>query len=133
MCSPALCRLGRREQVVQSLEWGLARFERAGRITTTIFNRRFPRDVYAYASDSLPMLLWALQCAGAEHLVERHRELLTRELQRFHDVVFDPELGVARRSSFVIDKSGIVRWSVHNQLPDGRDLSDHLAHLHQLA
>jgi peroxiredoxin len=47
--------------------------------------------------------------------------------------VFDRELGVARRSSFVVDKSGIVRWSVHNDLPDGRDLSEHLAHLHHLA
>jgi len=26
-----------------------------------------------------------------------------------------------------------VRWMVHNQLPDGRDLGDHLAQLHQLA
>src|SRR3954470_18017815 len=47
--------------------------------------------------------------------------------------VFDSELGVARRSSFVIDQGGIVRWSVHNQLPDGRDLEEHLAHLHHLA
>jgi peroxiredoxin len=47
--------------------------------------------------------------------------------------VFDAERGVARRSSFVIDKEGIVRWVVHNQLPDGRDLGEHLAHLHHLA
>ncbi|HEY3531480.1 MAG TPA: peroxiredoxin [Nocardioides sp.] len=47
--------------------------------------------------------------------------------------VFDGELGVARRSSFVIDRDGIVRWSVHNELPDARDLGDHLAHLHHLA
>ena len=47
--------------------------------------------------------------------------------------VFDDDLGVARRSSFVLDKEGIVRWVVHNQLPDSRDLGDHLAHLHQLA
>ncbi len=47
--------------------------------------------------------------------------------------VFDAELGVARRSSFVVDREGIVRWSVHNQLPDGRDLEEHLAHLHPLA
>jgi mycoredoxin-dependent peroxiredoxin len=47
--------------------------------------------------------------------------------------VFDSERGVARRSSFVIDRAGIVRWSVHNQLPDGRDLEEHLAHLHHLA
>src|SRR4051794_21715666 len=47
--------------------------------------------------------------------------------------VFDLELGVARRSSFAVDKDGIVRWSVHHQLPDGRDLEDHLAQLHHLA
>jgi mycoredoxin-dependent peroxiredoxin len=47
--------------------------------------------------------------------------------------VFDADLGVARRSSFVIDQDGVVRWSVHNELPDSRDLEDHLAHLHHLA
>jgi peroxiredoxin len=46
--------------------------------------------------------------------------------------VFDAELGVAQRSSFVIDRRGIIRWSVHNALPDGRDLEEHLAHLHHL-
>jgi mycoredoxin-dependent peroxiredoxin len=46
--------------------------------------------------------------------------------------VFDPERGVARRSSFVVDRSGIVRWAVHNELPDGRDLDEHLARLHHL-
>jgi peroxiredoxin len=46
--------------------------------------------------------------------------------------VFDGERGVARRSSFVVDKTGVVRWSVHNELPDGRDLDEHLARLHHL-
>ena len=88
MCTPALCRLGERDRVIQSLDWGLARFERAGRITTTIFNRRFPRDVYAFGSDSLPMLLYALRAADAPHLIDRHRALLAREIDRYvaHDV-----------------------------------------------
>ena len=34
----------------------------------------FPRDVYAYACDSLPMLLFALEAAGAQHLIARHRD-----------------------------------------------------------
>ncbi len=46
--------------------------------------------------------------------------------------VFDAERGVARRSSFIIDRSGIVRWAVHHELPDGRDLDEHLARLHHL-
>jgi peroxiredoxin len=46
--------------------------------------------------------------------------------------VFDVERGVARRSSFVIDVDGIVRWSVHHDISQARDLADHLAHLHHL-
>jgi peroxiredoxin len=47
--------------------------------------------------------------------------------------VFDSVLGVARRSSFVVDKDGVVRWAVHHELADARDLGEHLAHLHHLA
>lgn len=50
------------------------------------------------------------------------------EVARAYDV-FDDGKGVARRSSYVIDKDGLVRWSVHNALPDGRDLDEHLRQL----
>jgi hypothetical protein len=100
MSTPALCRLGHRDRVVRSWEWGLERFDRAGRITTTIFNGRYPRDVYAYACDSLPLMLWALQRAGAEHLVDRHRAFITREVERFREIVFDPGLGLARTEGY---------------------------------
>jgi peroxiredoxin len=43
--------------------------------------------------------------------------------------VFDEAHGMARRSSYVVDKDGILRWSVHNADADGRDLDDHLAQL----
>jgi hypothetical protein len=100
MCTPALMHLGHRDRVVRSWEWGLERFERAGRTTTTIFNGRFARDVYAYACDSLPLLLYGVRAAGAEHLVERHRALLEKEILRFHEIVFDPELGMARPDGY---------------------------------
>jgi len=44
--------------------------------------------------------------------------------------VFDEKRGTARRSSYVIDTAGSVRWSVHNANPDGRDLTEHLRQLH---
>jgi peroxiredoxin len=43
--------------------------------------------------------------------------------------VFDERTGSADRSSYVIDKQGLVRWSVHNARPEGRDLDEHLAQL----
>ncbi len=47
--------------------------------------------------------------------------------------VFNEQAGCARRSSYVIDKEGLVRWSVHNAMPDGRDLGEHLRQLQALA
>lgn len=43
--------------------------------------------------------------------------------------VFDEKIGVARRSSYVIDKDGKVAWSIHNSLGDGRDLDEQLTQL----
>ncbi|MEA2698670.1 MAG: hypothetical protein QOI66_2941 [Myxococcales bacterium] len=100
MCTPALCRLGFRDRVIQSWAFGLDRFERAGKVTTTIFNKRFPRDVYAYACDSVPMTLFALRHAGAQDLIVKHRELLSREIVRFAKTVLDPELGMARTDGY---------------------------------
>lgn len=46
--------------------------------------------------------------------------------------VFDEVKGCARRSSYVIDKEGAIRWSVHNAMAEGRDLDEHLRQLHAL-
>jgi len=47
--------------------------------------------------------------------------------------VFDERTGAARRSSYIVDKEGLVSWSVHNANPDGRDLDEHLRQLQALA
>lgn len=50
------------------------------------------------------------------------------EVARAYDV-FDERSGAPRRSSYVIDKQGRVRWSVHNANAEGRDLDEHLREL----
>ena len=39
--------------------------------------------------------------------------------------VFNEQLGAADRGTFVIDKSGVVRWTVRNAVPDARDIADY--------
>lgn len=51
------------------------------------------------------------------------------EVSKAYDV-FNERNGAPRRSSYVIDKAGLVRWSVHNDNADGRDLDEHLQQLH---
>ncbi|MFI6682089.1 peroxiredoxin [Streptomyces sp. NPDC050485] len=40
--------------------------------------------------------------------------------------VFDEDKGCAVRGTFIIDKAGVVRWTVVNALPDARDLNEYL-------
>ncbi|MEU1165705.1 peroxiredoxin [Streptomyces sp. NPDC090075] len=46
--------------------------------------------------------------------------------------VFDEGKGCAVRGTFVIDKEGVVRWTVVNGLPDARDLDEYVTALDAL-
>ena len=46
--------------------------------------------------------------------------------------VFDEEKGCAVRGTFIIDKEGVVRWTVVNALPDARDLNEYVKALDTL-
>ena len=50
------------------------------------------------------------------------------EVSRAYEV-FDERTGAPRRSSYVIDRQGYVRWAVHNPGSDARDLEEHLRQL----
>jgi alkyl hydroperoxide reductase subunit AhpC len=39
--------------------------------------------------------------------------------------VFDDNLGIATRGTFVIDTDGVVRWKVVNPVPEARDIADY--------
>jgi peroxiredoxin len=46
--------------------------------------------------------------------------------------VFEEEKGCAVRGTFVIDKEGVVRWTIVNGLPDARDLNEYAKALEAL-
>ncbi len=94
--APSLVRLGWAERVRASLAWMLDAWTEAGRVTTTVFDGRRPRDVWTYGVDSLPLLLHALRVLGADDLVERHAAWLGPEVRRYADVVVDPVTGLVR-------------------------------------
>ena len=39
--------------------------------------------------------------------------------------VLSDEIGIALRGTFLVDKQGVVRWSVVNDIPDARDIDDY--------
>jgi peroxiredoxin len=50
------------------------------------------------------------------------------EVARAYEV-FNEAKGAPYRSSYVIDREGVLRWAVHNANADGRDLDQHLEQL----
>ena len=94
--SAPLVRLGYRDRVAASLAWALDAWSRNGRVTTTIFPGRRPRDIYTFGVDSLPLLLYALGASGSHDLVERHAGWLGREVQRYAREVVDQRTGLVR-------------------------------------
>ena len=47
--------------------------------------------------------------------------------------VFDEARGCSQRSTFIIDRDGILRWSVHNAMPQARDLEEYTRVLTQMS
>ncbi|MGH8895023.1 MAG: peroxiredoxin [Actinomycetes bacterium] len=39
--------------------------------------------------------------------------------------VLDPDIGIALRGTFLVDREGVVRWSVVHSIPDARDVADY--------
>ena len=91
-----LVRTGYGERVRASLAWALDAWAGDGRVTTTIFPGRRPRDVYTLGIDSLPLLVHALRACGADDLVGRHAEWLGNDVRRYVRAVLDPATGLVR-------------------------------------
>jgi hypothetical protein len=95
--APALVRLGHGARVDATLDWALAAWSRAGRVTTTVFPGARAADVWDYGVDSLPLVLRALRAApSGERLVAVHGRLLGAEVRRYAATVVDPASGLVR-------------------------------------
>jgi peroxiredoxin len=46
--------------------------------------------------------------------------------------VFDENLGIATRGTFIIDKNGVVRWKVVNPIPQAREIAEYQKALAEL-
>ncbi len=46
--------------------------------------------------------------------------------------VFNDDIGAAERSTFIIDGGGVVRWTVHNQIGEARDVNEYRKVLSEL-
>jgi hypothetical protein len=96
MCAEALVGLGYGKQVLQTLEYALERFQKHGRITTSISPDGVCFDFPTYAADSLPFLVHALNVANAGSIVTKYQDFLKKEVDHYFKAVFDPQVSLVR-------------------------------------
>ena len=94
--APSLVRLGHRERLHAGLAWMLEAWRPGEHVTTTIVGRQWPRDIWTFGVDSLPLLLHSLRAARADDLVAIHRRWLERDVARNAATVIDPVSGLVR-------------------------------------
>lgn len=85
LCCDALLSLGHRKEVERTLQYALAVFERAGRVTTTISPDGKPFDFPCPGPDSLAFLLYAIRAAGLPAEKRFLQEQVDLFVQRFMD------------------------------------------------
>jgi hypothetical protein len=97
MCVEALLKLGYRKEVLKTLQYALVVYSRDKKVSTTISQDHTGFDVFSYAPDTLAFLLYSLQLAKADDLLDVYRPFLKQEVQRYYDAVVDPGTGLVRR------------------------------------
>jgi hypothetical protein len=96
-CVPALLALGFDTEVGDTYRYALGRYQQAGHFALVITPGGRLFDFPAYAPDGFAFLLFGLAELGDRSLVERHRALLEREVERFVGLVLDERTGMVRR------------------------------------
>jgi hypothetical protein len=110
-CIDSLLELGHRQKVLKTLDYALAQFSKAGKITTTINPNHQPFDFPRFAPDSLPFLMRALNAAKAKSLMEKHRKFLQSQADDYAVRVIDPKTKLVRKEKFSSMKDGVYRKS----------------------
>ena len=99
-CITDLIKMGYIDEVRKTLSWALRLYKKNDQVSTTIFKNGITRDIYTFASDSLPFLLHSLNVTNAYDLMDKYGKFLNSELRRYRKIILDEEKGCAKRNRF---------------------------------
>ena len=108
-CCKSLVQLGYKKQVHQTLRYALARFQKAGEITTTITPKGKAFNVPMPAVDSLPYFIHSLKISGFPY--RAHSKFLNWQIREFFEEFIDPLTGLVKPKHFSSMKDLSIRKS----------------------
>jgi len=96
----SLISLGYKMKVRNTLSYALEKFKEHGRVRVAISKSGKVFDFPNYAVDSLPYLLYSLQCLGDKKLVLKYKDFLNSEIRYFFNSVVNPSSGLVRQDVY---------------------------------
>jgi len=96
-CVDSLLELGYKKKVLKALEYILEIYSNQG-LKTTITPKGKAVDVFYYAPDSLAFLIRSLRVAKAKDLVEKYKDFLGKEVDKFYNLVIDKKTGLVKEN-----------------------------------
>jgi hypothetical protein len=109
-CIRDLKRLGYQDRLRENLAWVLGVYRGNQRVTTTVFHMKKAHDIFVYASDSMPFLLFCLNEAGASDLTAMYADFLNDEARRYRRNLLDEETGRARRDRYFSAAKDVMQY-----------------------
>jgi hypothetical protein len=94
----SMMKLGYEEKVKATLEYALYHYQKNGKLTTTINPRGICFDFTTYSPDSLAYLLRSLALLGDKSLVEKYKDFLEKEAERYYEVAIEKETGLIKKN-----------------------------------
>jgi hypothetical protein len=98
-CVDSLIKLGYQEEVKKTLEYALKIYSEQG-LKTTITPKGEAVDIFTYAPDSLAFLIRSLRVLGDKELIERYKDFLVEEINKFYEFVIEKETGLIRSDKY---------------------------------
>ena len=99
-CCESLIRLGYKDKVKKTLEYALNIFSKQNKITTTISPGNIAFDFPCYASDSLPLLIRSLRILNDKNLIQKYKNFLNKEIEKYYNIVIDKNTGLVKKEKF---------------------------------
>ena len=110
-CVESLLQLGYREKVTKTLDYALSTFRKHNNITTAISPDGIPFDFPTYAVDSVPYIVRGLRLTKDDSLLEKYRDFLNQEIQKFCSKVLHAKTGLVKNKHFSSMKDHAIRNS----------------------
>lgn len=105
----SLLNLGYFKEVDQTIDYILNIYKRSNKVTTTISLFDYPYDVFTYATDSLPWLIYIIKKSSNKNLLVDNKEFINYLVEDYYSKVFDVTTNLVKGNKRYSEPKDVVK------------------------